>query len=150
MKSVCEWLQCLQFCQAGPPNMNCFKYFAKIISFLFYVYKIYEQLFLRNTLLQISLIESIFYKKIYKWDIEWQRVVQRVTTNNNESDNKWQWVVQRMTASDNEWQQMTMSYSEWQQVVKRMKTVQYTMKNKWCHFFCDCFKGWMAAIRLIK
>ena len=50
--------------------MNCFKYFAKIISFLFYVYKIYEQLFLRNTLLQISLIESIFYKKIYKWDIE--------------------------------------------------------------------------------
>ena len=130
--------------------MNCFKYFAKIISFLFYVYKIYEQLFLRNTLLQISLIESIFYKKIYKWDIEWQRVVQRVTTNNNESDNKWQWVVQRMTASDNEWQQMTMSYSEWQQVVKRMKTVQYTMKNKWCHFFCDYFKGWMAAIRLIK
>ena len=46
----------LQFCQAGPPNMNCFKGFAETISFLFYIFKIYVQLFLRNKLLQILLI----------------------------------------------------------------------------------------------
>ena len=43
----------LHFCQAAPPNMNCFKGFAKTISFLFYIFEIYVQLFLRNTLLQI-------------------------------------------------------------------------------------------------
>ena len=51
----------LQFCQACPPNMNCFKEFAKKISFLFYIFEIYVQLVLRNTLLRILLIESIFY-----------------------------------------------------------------------------------------
>ena len=56
----------------------------QIISFLFYIYKIFVQLVLRNTLLQISLIESNFYKKIDKWYIAWKRVVQRVKTNNNE------------------------------------------------------------------
>ena len=131
----------LQFCQAVPSNNNGFKCFAKTISFLFYIYKVYVQLFLRNTLLQISLIESIFYKKIDEWYIEWQQVTtsdnewynewQRITT----SDNKWQKAVQRIAASDSEWQQMTMSYSEWQQVVKRMKTVQYTSKNGWLPFF---------------
>ena len=54
----------LQFCQAGPPNMNSFKGFAKTISFLFHIYEIFVQLFFRNTLLQILLIESIFFKKI--------------------------------------------------------------------------------------
>ena len=146
----------LQLCQAVPSNKNGSKCFAKTISFLFYLYEIYVQLFLRNTLLQISLIESIFYKKINEWYIEWQQVTtsdnewynewQRITT----SDNKWQKAVQRIAASDSEWQQMTMSYSEWQQVVKRMKTVQYTSKNGWLPFFCDCFKGWIAAIRVIK
>ena len=43
--------------------MNCFKGFAKTASFLFYIFEIYVHLFLRNTLLQILLIESIFYKK---------------------------------------------------------------------------------------
>ena len=59
--------------------MNCFISFAKTISFLFYIYEIYVQLFLRNTLLQISLIESIFYKKIDEWYIE----SERVTTSDN-------------------------------------------------------------------
>ena len=74
----------LQFCQAGPPNMNCFKGFAKTISFLFYIFEIYKfSIFhfwnlctaLRNMLLQILLIESIFYKKADEWYIDWQRVI---------------------------------------------------------------------------
>ena len=74
----------LQFCQAGPPNMNCFKGFAKTISFLFYIFEIYKFSFLhfwnlctalRNMLLQILLIESIFYKKADEWYIDWQRVI---------------------------------------------------------------------------
>ena len=75
----------LQFCQAGPPNMNCFKGFAKTISFLFYILKftsfpfyifeIHVQLFLRNMLLQILLIESIFYKTAGEWYTDWQRVI---------------------------------------------------------------------------
>ena len=89
----------LQLCQAVPSNKNGSKCFAKTISFLFYLYEIYVQLFLRNTLLQISLIESIFYKKINEWYIEWQQV----TT----SDNEWY----------NEWQQITTSDSKWQRVV---------------------------------
>ena len=55
----------------------------------------------------------IFHKKIDEWYIEWQRVVQRVTT----TDSEWQPMVQRVTASgttrDNEWQQMTTSNNEW-------------------------------------
>ena len=43
--------------------MNCFKVLGKTKCFLFYIFEIYVQLFLRNTLLQILLIESIFYKK---------------------------------------------------------------------------------------
>ena len=43
--------------------MNCFKGFARTVSFLFYIFDIYVDLFLRNALLQILLIESIFYKK---------------------------------------------------------------------------------------
>ena len=74
----------LQFCQAGPPNMNCFKGFAKTISFLFYIFEIYKFSILhfwnlctalRNMLLQILLIESIFYKKADEWYIDWQRVI---------------------------------------------------------------------------
>ena len=92
-------------------------------------------------------------------DNEWQRVVQRVTTN----DNEWQRVVQRMTKSDNEWynewQRVTTNGNEWQRVtavVQRMKTAQYTSKNKWfssflwqkeIHYY---FKGWIAAIRVVK
>ena len=56
-------------------------------------------------------------------DNEWQRVVQRVTTNDNEwqpvvqvttSDNEWQQVVQRVTTSDNRWHRLTRSDNEWQ------------------------------------
>ena len=56
-------------------------------------------------------------------DYEWQRVVQRATTNDNEWYNEWQPVVsyrQRVTTNDNNWQQMTTSENncnEWQRVV---------------------------------
>ena len=46
-------------------------------------------------------------------DNEWQRVVQRVTTNGATSDNEWQ----RVTTSDNEWQRLvqwvTTNDNEW-------------------------------------
>ena len=35
----------LQFCYTGPLNVKCFKGFAKTISFLFYIFEIYVQLF---------------------------------------------------------------------------------------------------------
>ena len=38
-------------------------------------------------------------------DIEWQRMTTSVTTNDNEWDNEWQ----RVTTSDNEWQRATTS-----------------------------------------
>ena len=94
-------------------------------------------------------------------DSEWQRVVQRVTKN----DNEWQGVttidevVQRVTKSENEWQRVATNGNEWQQVrvvVQRMKTAQYTSKNGWLPSFLwqkeiHCyFKGWMAAIRVVK
>ena len=82
-----------------------------------------------------------------------------MTTN----DNKWQLVAQRVTKNDNEWynewQSVTTNGNEWQRataVVQRMKTAQYTSKNGWLpsfqwqkqiHYY---FKGWMAAIRLVK
>ena len=53
----------LHFPQTVPPNMNCFKGFAYAISFLFYMFQIYVHLFFWNMLLQILLIEPIFYKK---------------------------------------------------------------------------------------
>ena len=102
-------------------------------------------------------------------DDEWQRVVQRVTTNDNEwqrmttSDNEWYNEWQGMTTSDatsdKEWQRVTTNSNEWQRVtavVQPMKTAQYTSKNGWLpsfqwqkqiHYY---FKGWMAAIRVVK
>ena len=79
--------------------MNCFKGFAKTISFLFYIFEIYVRLFLGNTLLQILLIDKEWYNewqkvtKIDKNNNEWYNECQRVTT----SDKEWQWV-------DNTWQ----------------------------------------------
>ena len=89
--------------------------------------------------------------------------------NSTTSDNEWQWVTtsdnewQRMTTSDNEWyderQQMTKNGNEWHRVtavVQRMKTPEYTSKNGWLSFFQwqkqihYYFKGWMAAIRVVK
>ena len=102
-------------------------------------------------------------------DNEWQRVVQRVTTSGTTSDNEWQRVTTSGTTSDNEWQRVTTSGTtsdnEWQRVttsgttravVQRMKTAQHTSKNGWLpsfqwqkeiHYY---FKGWMAAIRVVK
>ena len=102
-------------------------------------------------------------------DNEWYNEWQRMTTSDNEwynkwqrmttSDNEWQHVVQRVTKSENEWQRVTTNGNEWQQVravVQRMKTAQYTSKNGWLpsfqwqkeiHYY---FKGWMAAIRVVK
>ena len=66
---------------------------------------------------------KIVYKKTEEWYIEWQRVVQRVTTSDNEWYNEWQ----RMTTSDNEW------YNEWQRVVQRVTTSGTTNASKWCN-----------------
>ena len=100
----------------------------------------------------------IVYKKTDEWYIEWQRgttndndwqqMVQRVTTNDNEwykewqqmttSDNEWQRVVSWVTNSDNEWynewQRVTTNGNVWQRVtavVQLMQTAQYASKNGW-------------------
>ena len=76
---------------------------------------------------------------------EWQRV----TTSGTTSDKEWQRVIQRVTTNGNEWQRVTA-------VVQRMKTAQYTSKNGWLSCFQwkrqihYCFKGCMAAIRVVK
>ena len=55
-------------------------------------------------------------------------MVQQVTKSGTTSDSKWQRVTQRViqqvTTNGNEWEQMTA-------VVQRMKTAQYTSKNRW-------------------
>ena len=96
-------------------------------------------------------------------DNEWQRVVQGVAKSGTTSDNEWQRVVQRVTKSDSEWydewQKVTTNGNEWEQVivvVQRMKTAQYISKNgglrsfQWQRQMHYYFKGWMAAIRVIK
>ena len=104
---------------------------------------------------------KIFYKKTderyIEWqrvitnDKNWQRVVQRVTTNDNEwlttSDNEWQRLTtsgktndkewQLVAESDKEWQWVTASDSEWQQLYsewKRRSTLQIIDD---CHHFND-------------
>ena len=84
---------------------------------------------------------------------------QRVATSGTMIDNKWQQVVQQVIKSENEWQRVATNGNEWQQVravVQRMKTAQYTSKNgrlpsflrqKEMHYY---FKGWMAAIRVVR
>ena len=59
-------------------------------------------------------------------DNKWQRVVQRVTTNDNEWYNKWHLVTTSSTTNDKEWhkwQRMTTSHNEWQRVVQWMKVI---------------------------
>ena len=51
----------------------------------------------------------IEWQQVTTNDSEWQRVVQRVTTNDNERYNEWQRVVHRVTINDNEWQRVTKS-----------------------------------------
>ena len=122
--------------------MNCFKGFAKTISFLFYIFETHVHLFLRNTLLQVLLIESIFYKKTDWWYNEWQRVTtsdnewQRITTIDkidNESYNE----CQRVSTSDNEWQWVTKNNNKWQWVTASGETNE----NGTIHI-----KKWMIAI----
>ena len=92
-------------------------------------------------------------------DNEWQGAVQRVTTSGTTSENEWQ----QVTTNDSKWQQVvhrvTANGNEWQRVravVQQMKMAQYTSKNDWLpsfqwqkeiHYY---FKGWMAAIRVVK
>ena len=56
-----------------------------------------------------SSVRWIVYKKTDEWCIEWQRVVQRVTTSGTTSDNEWQRVTTSGTTNDNEWQRVTIS-----------------------------------------
>ena len=51
---------------------------------------------------------QILYKKTDEWYIEWQRVVQRVTAN----DNMWQGMTLSGRRNDNDW------YNEWEQVTR--------------------------------
>ena len=65
----------------------------------------------------------IVYKKTDEWYIEWQRVVQRVTTNDNEwqrmttsditSDNERKRMVTCGARNENEWKRMRTSKREW-------------------------------------
>ena len=55
--------------------------------------------------------------------------------NDNECYNEWQRVIQQVTTIDNEWQEMTMSDTEWQKVVQGVKMAQYISKNGWLQFF---------------
>ena len=93
-----------------------------------------------------------------EWYNEWQRMTtsdnewQRVTMSGTTIDKEWQRVIERLTTRDtngNDWQRVTA-------VVQRMKIAQYTSKNGWLlcfqwqkqmHYY---FKGWMAAIRVVK
>ena len=129
----------------------------------------YQTLFWHYQSKAICLFSRFFIKKTDESYIEWQRVVHRVTTN----ENKWQRVVHRMTTSDNKWQRVTTSdsewYNEWQRVatngnqwqrvravVQRMKTAEYTSKNGWLpsfHWQKEIhynFKWWMAAVWVAK
>ena len=92
-------------------------------------------------------------------DNEWYNEWQRMTTSDNEWYNEWQGMTTSDATSDKEWQRVTTNSNEWQRVtavVQRMKTAQYTSKNKWfssflwqkeIHYY---FKGWIAAIRVVK
>ena len=78
---------------------------------------------------------SIVYKKTDEWYIEWQRVVQRLTTNNNEWYNEWQRVVQRVTTNDSQWKRVvkreTTNGNEWQRVVQRVTKSDSKRCNEW-------------------
>ena len=50
-------------------------------------------------------------------DNEWERVVQRMTTSDNEWYNEW--------TGDNEWQRVTKNDSEWQRMTRSDKTNEY-------------------------
>ena len=102
-------------------------------------------------------------------DKEWQRVTTNgttsykewlgVTTSGTTNDSEWQRMKTSGTTSGKEWQRVTTNGNEWQRVravVQRMKTAEYTSKNGWLPSFQwqkdipYYFKGWMAAIRVVK
>ena len=72
-------------------------------------------------------------------DNKWQRLEQRVETNDTEwqrmtksgaiNDNEWQQVVHRVTTNDKECQWVTTSDSECQRVVQQMKTKEIMWKS---------------------
>ena len=79
------------------------------------------------------------YKKTDECN-EWQRVVNWVTTN----DNEWQW----MKTSNNEWQQVTKNDNEWQRMtasdkanVKRIRVrkIEWFYVSKWNKRFLNNF-----------
>ena len=73
--------------------------------FLYYLINIWKtkQSWLKKTLFHLAIV----CKKTDEWYIEWQRVVERVTTNDNEWYNEWKRVAMSGTTSDNEWQRVT-------------------------------------------
>ena len=79
-------------------------------------------------------ILQIVYKKTDELYIEWQRVVQRMTSSGTTNDNEWQRLEQRVTtsgtASDNQWQRLAMNDSE----RKRTTTSGTTNESKWERF----------------
>ena len=68
-------------------------------------------------------VKGIVYKKTDEWYIEWQRVVDQVTTSYNEwkrmttsgttNDSVWQRVVLWVKTSDNKWQRKTTNVNKW-------------------------------------
>ena len=70
------------------------------------------------------------------------------------SDGEWQRLVPRVTTNENELKQMTMSDSEWQKVIQRVKTAN--LLQKWMIAILSItkidtlFKAWMADTRMAK
>ena len=74
----------------------------------------------------------IIYKKTGEWYIEWQRVVQRVTTSGTTTDNEWYNDWQRMaTVVHNDWQRMITSDNKMCNKWQRMTTSGTTSDNEW-------------------
>ena len=81
-----------------------------------------------------------------KWYNEWRRV-----TTSDKNDNEWYNECQRVTKNDSEWQTNDI---KWQLVTASGKTNENGTIHieQWmiAIFFCDHFKGFMAAIRVVK
>ena len=71
----------------------------------------------------------IVYKKTEQWYIDWQRVMQRKTTN----DKEWQRMITSGTTHDSEWERVTTSDNDWQRIATRHNEWQRvtTTDNEW-------------------
>ena len=79
------------------------------------------EIFLRT--LSNGYVKGIVYKKTDEWYIEWQRVLDQVTTSYNEwkrmttsgttNGSVWQRVVLWVKTSDNKWQRKTTNVNKW-------------------------------------